>query len=561
MQADFWNGRRAPGVPDHLEASEFASITELFEDSCRKFANRPAYWNIGVTISYRQLDQLSKDFAAWLQNRTDLKPGDRIAIQMPNMIQFPIAVFGALRAGLVITPTNPLYTAAEMRHQFKDSGAKALVFMNTFGHSVEQVLKETEIEQLIVAELGDMQPSFFKRTALNFAVKHVKKLVKPYNLPQAVSFRDVLSAGENLPFTPVKNTENDIAILQYTGGTTGVAKGAMLSHGNLLANMQQMKAMTSQLDQHGKPLQIPGEESAICPLPLYHIFAFTVHCLCMTAMGNKNILVTNPRDTSMFIKIMSRHKFTGISGVNTLYISLLNHPDIHKVDFSHLRLALAGGMALSRDTSIRFHQLTGAEIVEGYGLTECAPIVSCNPLGDFCQRGTVGLPAPGTELKVIDEDGKILELGERGELCVRGPQVMKGYWNRPEATAEVIDSESWLHTGDVGVIDHDGYIRIVDRIKDIIIVSGFNVYPNEIEDLVNRHPKVVCSAAVGVNDDLTGEAVQLFVQSQDASLTEAELKTWCASELTGYKRPKKIKIVDELPMTPVGKVLRRLLRE
>ena len=560
MQPDFWNDKRPAGVPNDVDMAGFRSVVEVFERSCKTHADRPAFSNMGVTLTYADLDRYSSAFAAWLQNHTDLKPGDRIAVQMPNLLQYPIAVFGALRAGLIVVNTNPLYTAREMRHQFKDSGARALVYLNTFGKLVQEVLPDTGIEFLIEAQIGDMLPSL-KGLLVNAAVKHVKKMVPAYSLPQAIPFKQILRDGGRHSLKPATLGLEDTAVLQYTGGTTGVAKGAMLTHGNLVANMQQVRANMQQLDEQGQPVIREGQEIIIAPLPLYHIYAFTVNCMCMMVTGNHNVLITNPRDIDGFVKELQKWRFTGFLGLNTLFVALMSHPDFKKIDFSALKGTNSGGTALVSAVAERWKAVTGVTVTEGYGLTETSPVVSANPHGDKSRLGTVGLPLPGTALKVIDDEGRELPIGERGELCVKGPQVMKGYWQREEATAEVLDAEGWLKTGDIAVIDADGFVRIVDRKKDLIIVSGFNVYPNEIEDVVMAHPKVAACAAIGVPDEKSGEAVKLFIVRSDPSLTVEQVQAYCRENFTGYKIPRHIAFRDALPMSAVGKILRRELRD
>ncbi|MCF6782849.1 MULTISPECIES: long-chain-fatty-acid--CoA ligase FadD2 [Pseudomonadaceae] len=560
MQPDFWNDKRPAGVPNEVDMGGFRSVVEVFERSCKTHANRPAFSNMGVTLTYAELDSYSAAFAAWLQQHTDLQPGDRIAVQMPNLLQYPIAVFGAMRAGLVVVNTNPLYTAREMRHQFKDSGVRGLIYLNTFGKLVQEVLADTDIEYLIEARIGDMLPAL-KGVLVNAAVKHLKKMVPEYSLPQAVSFKQALRECAGQSPAPVALSLEDIAVLQYTGGTTGAAKGAMLTHGNLVGNMQQVHAVMQQLDEHGQAIVKDGEEIMIAPLPLYHIYAFTVNCMCMMVTGNHNVLITNPRDIDGFVKELQRWQFTAFLGLNTLFVALMAHRDFNKLDFSRLKTTNSGGTALVSAVAERWQRITGCQVLEGYGLTETSPVACANPYGGMARLGTVGLPVPGTLLKVIDDDGQELPLGARGELCIKGPQVMKGYWQRPEATAEVLDSEGWLKTGDIAVIDEDGFVRIVDRKKDLIIVSGFNVYPNEVEDVVMAHAKVSACAAIGVPDEKTGEAVRLFVVPSDSSLTVEELQAYCRENLTGYKVPKQVVFRDSLPMTPVGKILRRELRD
>ncbi len=560
MLAEFWNDKRPAGVPNTIDLTEYKSVVEVFERSCKKFADRPAFSNMGVTLTYAELDRLSAAFGVYLQKHTDLKPGDRIAVQMPNVLQYPIAVFGALRAGLVVVNTNPLYTAREMRHQFKDSGARALVYLNVFGRLVQEVLPDTDIEFLIEARMGDMLPTL-KGWLVNNVVKHVKKMVPEYHLPQAQSFKQVLRQGGGHGLKPVSAELADIAVLQYTGGTTGVAKGAMLTHGNLVANMQQVHACLSQHGNDGLPLMKEGQEIMIAPLPLYHIYAFTANCMCMMVNGNHNILITNPRDISGFIKELKKWRFSALLGLNTLFVALMDHPEFKDVDFSHLKITNSGGTALVKATAERWQAITGCSVVEGYGLTETSPVASTNPYGDKVRLGTVGIPVPCTAFKVIDDAGVEQPLGERGELCIKGPQVMKGYWQRPDATVEVLDADGWLKSGDIAVIDPDGFVRIVDRKKDLIIVSGFNVYPNEIEDVLMTHPQVASCAVIGVPDERSGEAVKLFVVPRAGGLTVEELKAFCRENFTGYKVPRHIVLRDSLPMSPVGKILRRELRD
>ncbi|MDD0972802.1 long-chain-fatty-acid--CoA ligase FadD2 [Pseudomonas fontis] len=560
MHADFWNDKRPAGVPAQIDLDSYKSILEVFERSCKKFADRPAFSNLGVTLTYAELERHSAAFAAYLQQHTDLKPGERIAVQMPNVLQYPIAVFGALRAGLIVVNTNPLYTAREMRHQFKDSGARALVYLNVFGKLVQEVLPDTDIEHLIEVKMGDMLPTA-KGWLVNTVVAKVKKMVPAYELPQAVPFKSVLRRGKGHELRPVQAGLDDVAVLQYTGGTTGPAKGAMLTHGNLVANMLQILACFSQIDADGQKLLKEGQEVMIAPLPLYHIYAFTANCMCMMVTGNHNVLITNPRDIAGFVKELKKWRFSALLGLNTLFVALMDNPEFKNLDFSALKVTNSGGTALVKATAERWESITGCRIVEGYGLTETSPVASTNPYGQLARLGTVGIPVPGTAFKVIDDDGNEMPLGERGELCIKGPQVMKGYWQRPDATAEAMDAEGWFKTGDVAVIDPDGFTRIVDRKKDMIIVSGFNVYPNEIEDVMMAHPKVASCAAIGVPDERSGEAVKLFVVAREGGVTVEELKAYCKANFTGYKVPKHIVLRDSLPMTPVGKILRRELRD
>ena len=560
MQADFWNDKRPAGVPSTIDINAYASVVEVFERSCKRFADRPAFSNLGVTLTYAQLERHSAAFAAWLQQHTSLQPGDRIAVQMPNVLQYPIAVFGAMRAGLIVVNTNPLYTEREMRHQFNDSGARALVYLNMFGKRVQAVLPDTGIEYLIEAKMGDLLPTA-KGWLINTVVDKLKKMVPAYHLPQALPFKQVLRQGRGLSPQPVPQSLDDIAVLQYTGGTTGLAKGAMLTHGNLVANMLQVLACFSQHGPDGQKLLKDGQEVMIAPLPLYHIYAFTANCMCMMVTGNHNVLITNPRDIPGFIKELGKWRFSALLGLNTLFVALMDHPGFRRLDFSALKVTNSGGTALVKATAERWEALTGCRIVEGYGLTETSPVASTNPYGQLARLGTVGIPVAGTAFKVIDDDGNELPLGERGELCIKGPQVMKGYWQQPEATAQALDADGWFKTGDIAVIDPDGFTRIVDRKKDMIIVSGFNVYPNEIEDVVMGHPQVANCAAIGVPDERSGEAVKLFVVPREGGLSVDELKAYCKANFTGYKVPKHIVLRESLPMTPVGKILRRELRD
>ncbi|GGY34052.1 long-chain-fatty-acid--CoA ligase [Bacterioplanes sanyensis] len=563
MDASFWDGKRAPGVPDTIDLSEFNAVVEVIEGAMQRYADRPAFTSINYTLTYRQIDEYSAAFAAYLQNYTNLKPGDRIAIQMPNILQFPIAMYGALRAGLVVVNTNPLYTEREMLHQFNDSGAKALVCMDVFARSVQNIKADTGLEHIIVTSLADMLP-LLKRTVINAAARYIKKMVPAYSLPEAISFRKALAQGQQAgPHQANYIRDPDATIiLQYTGGTTGVAKGAELTNRNLVANMLQAKAQLSQQDEHGQTIKPADGAKIVAPLPLYHIYSFTVHLMALFNMGDHSILIANPRDTNMFVRMIKPHQLTGFIGLNTLFVSLMQHPEFAQCDFSKLKLTLSGGTALMDDTARRWKELTGCGISEAYGLTECSPAVTMNPAGGLERMGTVGQAVPATALKCIDDQGNEVPIGERGELCVQGPQVMKGYWNRPEATAESFTPDGkWFRTGDVAIIDDDGFVSIVDRIKDMILVSGFNVYPNEIEDVVANHPAVENCAAIGVPDDKTGEAVKLFVIASDPNVTVDDLRAYCRENLTAYKIPRHIEFREELPMTPVGKILRRELKD
>ncbi len=561
MEASFWDGKRAPGVPDGIEVNKYDCVVDVIEESFRKFSDRPAFTSIGYTLTYKQIDEYSSAFASYLQNETTLQPGDAIAIQMPNILQYPIAMYGALRAGMRIVNTNPLYTEREMLHQFNDSGAKALVCMDVFARSVQNVKDKTGIETIIVTSLADMLPGA-KRILINAAAKHIKKMVPKYSLPEAIRFRDALKAGKGKGFAVnhLKNPD-DTVVLQYTGGTTGVAKGAELTNRNLVANMLQAAAGFKQVDENGKQLKESGGV-VVAPLPLYHIYAFVVHLMALFSEGDHSVLIANPRDTETFIRFMRPWKLSAIIGLNTLFVSLLDSPNFRTMDFSKLVLTLSGGTALPEDTAKRWKEVTGVKVSEAYGLTECSPAVTINPAGELSKIGTVGLPVPGTALMCIDKDGKEVAIGERGELCVKGPQVMKGYLNRPDATRDTMTEDGeWLRTGDVAVIGEDGFVSIVDRIKDMILVSGFNVYPNEIEDVVAAHPAVENCAVIGVPDMKTGEAVKLFIVTQDANLTAEDVKAFCKDKLTAYKMPRQIEFRDELPMTPVGKILRRELKD
>ncbi|BFM16019.1 long-chain-fatty-acid--CoA ligase FadD1 [Maricurvus nonylphenolicus] len=526
------------------------TVLDVAEENFVKFSNNPAFTCMGQTMTYGELDVLSKQFAAYLQNHTNLQPGDRVAVQMPNILQYPVAMFGIARAGMILVNTNPLYTARELKHQLNDSGAKAIVVLANIADTASKVVPETSVEQVIVTEIGDMH-GFAKRLLINNVVK-LKKMVPEFSFKNQVAFRDVLAKGKT-GFKKVSCDREDVAVLQYTGGTTGVAKGAMLTHRNLVSNMLQLE---EQLE--GNFLE--GQETYVAPLPLYHIYAFTVHCMAMMASGNHSILIPNPRDLDSFVKAMKGQRITGFVGLNTLFNGLAQHQGFRDLDFSTLKSTASGGMALTSEVGAKWREMTGVQVSEGFGMTETSPVVSAAPPGKI-QDGTVGYPVPGTEVRVTDSEGNVLPAGEPGELWVRGPQVMKGYWERPEATAETIDSEGWLDTGDMAVIQEDGYIRIVDRKKDMIIVSGFNVYPNEIEDVVGQCPGVLEAAAIGVADAKTGEAVKVFAVKEDASITDKDVIAFCRENLTGYKVPKQIEFREELPKSNVGKILRRELKD
>ena len=548
-----WLKQYPKNVPPEVNVDEFRSVVDVFEKSVRRFQGRPMFTAMGVTFSFADIDRLSRHFAAFLQKDLGLKKGDRIALQMPNVLQYPVALFGALRAGLIVVNTNPLYTPREMEHQFKDSGVTAIVILANFAKNLEEIIERTPIKHVVVTELGDLL-GFPKKFLVNTVVKRVKKMVPPYSLPQALSFGEALSRGMRLRLDPISFESSDTAVLQYTGGTTGVAKGAMLTHRNLIANMQQVApwVMTSLKD---------GEEVIITALPLYHIFSFTINCLVFMKHGGHNILITNPRDIPAFVKELSKVPFSVITGVNTLFNGLMNNPDFAKLDFSTLKASVGGGMAVQRAVAERWAKITGNPLVEGYGLTESSPVICCNPLDGRQRLGTIGLPVPSTEVRIVGDDGQDAPEGGSGEIWARGPQVMAGYWKRPDETAKTITPDGWLKTGDVAQRDADGFYKIVDRKKDMILVSGFNVYPNEIEDVVATHPKVLEVCALGVPDDKAGEVVKIFVVPRDPSLTEAELKAFCKENLTGYKCPRFVEFRKELPKTNVGKILRRALRD
>ncbi|HSC69605.1 MAG TPA: AMP-binding protein [Cellvibrio sp.] len=527
------------------------TLTEVFAASCKTFADKSAFTCMDRTLTYADLDRLSGRFAAYLQQHTTLKPGDRIAVQLPNILQYPVVVFGALRAGLVVVNTNPLYTAHEIKHQLNDSGAKALIVLANIAKNAAAIISETQVEQVIVTELADLH-SPLKRTLINFVVKHLKKMVPPFKFPQAITFNKALSLATR-PWQTVPQVPEDVAVLQYTGGTTGVAKGAMLTHRNLVANM-------AQLNERMKDIFRPAQELYVAPLPLYHIYSFTIHCTSAMALGNHNLLIPNPRDIPSFVKTLQGTPFTFFVGLNTLFNGLMRNPDFCKLDFSHLRLTCSGGMALTAETSRHWAELTKAPISEGYGLTETSPVVSNNPV-EHVQYGTVGLPLIDTNCKVIDDAGNTLPSGQEGELCVQGPQVMKGYWQRPDATAEVMDAEGWFKTGDIATIQADGYIKIVDRKKDMINVSGFKVFPNEVEDALSGHPDIVEVAVVGVPDGDGSEIVKAFIVTANENLTIEEVRKFAKETLTAYKAPHQIEFRKELPKSNVGKILRRELRD
>ncbi|MBX2966527.1 MAG: AMP-binding protein [Cyclobacteriaceae bacterium] len=548
-----WIKNYPEGVPADINLYDHQSLVDLFEKSCRQFAGRVAFENMGVTLTYAQVDKLSQDFAAYLQS-IGLQKGDRIAIQMPNVLQFPVAFFGALRAGLIVVNTNPLYTPREMEHQFKDSQAKAIVIVANFAHSLEKILSNTSIKHIIVTQLGDMLGGL-KGMLVNFVVKRIKKMVPPFNLPAAVNFMDALKKGAGCSFSKPIITNEDIAVLQYTGGTTGVAKGAQLSHGNIVAH-------NSMIAHWFYPYlkQTPGvQEVIITAIPMYHIFALTVNGVLMFSAGAKSILITNPRDIPGFVKELKKHKFSIVTGVNTLFNGLLNNPDFANLDFSFLKGAVGGGMAVQDVVAKKWQEATGKPLVEGYGLSETSPVLCCNPLDGTHQMGTIGLPVPSTEVAIFDDDGNQLPQGETGEICARGPQVMTGYWEKDNEG--VFFPGGWFRTGDIGLMTEQGFFKIVDRKKDMIKVSGFNVFPNEIENVLAAHPKILELAAIGVPDEKSGEAIKAFVVKRDPSLTADEVLAYARENLTNYKVPRHIEFRTELPKTNVGKILRRALKE
>ena len=546
-----WLNSYPPGVPATIDPDQFHSIVDLMQQSCDNFKDRVAYHNMGADLRYTDLDYLTRNFAAAL-HAMGMEQGDRIALMMPNILQYPVALFGALRAGLVVVNTNPMYTARELKHQLVDSGAKAIVVVENFASVVESVLEDSPLQHVITTAVGDLL-NFPKSHLVNFVLRHVKKKVPQWSIPGAVPFLKVLEQGKSRPLKPVTIGSEDLAFLQYTGGTTGVAKGAMLTHRNIVANLLQARAWLTQLDD--------STEVIITALPMYHIFALTANCLTFMYIGGTNVLITDPRDMPRFIKEMSRHRFTAITGVNTLFNTMLHTEGFAELDFSTLKMTLGGGMAVQQPVAEHWQSVTGVPLIEAYGLTETSPAACINPIDLDKYNGYIGLPISSTDACIKDDDSQQLPAGEIGEICIAGPQVMKGYWQRPEATDEVIDKEGWLHTGDIALMNEQGFFKIVDRKKDMILVSGFNVYPNEVEDVITSHPKVLEVAAVGVADEKSGEVVKIFVVKKDQSLTDEEIIAFCKENLTAYKRPKLIEYMDELPKSNVGKILRRELRD
>lgn len=551
----FWLKAYPDGVPAEIDYTQYRSLVHLLEDSFRKYASRNAYCCMGKFLTYGELDRLSLQLAAWLQSR-GLAKGARVALMMPNVLQYPVALAAVLRAGYTVVNVNPLYTPRELEHQLNDSGAEAIIILENFAHTLQQVMPNTRVKHVVVASMGEMLGA--KGWLVNFVVRHVKKLVPAYTLPNAMRYKDVMAQASRMSLKPVELSHEDVAFLQYTGGTTGVSKGAVLLHKNVIANVLQNAAWARPvLDREPKydPITI------VCALPLYHIFALTACALLGARLGAMNLLIPNPRDIPGFIKELSKHEFHMLPAVNTLYNALVNHPDFAKLDFSRLKVCNGGGMAVQKAVSDKWKKVTGLAIAEGYGLSETSPTATCNPANVDEFNGTIGLPVPSTEIAILDDDGQPVPLGEPGEIAIRGPQVMAGYWNRPEETAKVMTPDGFFKSGDIGIMDATGFVRIVDRKKDMILVSGFNVYPNEIEGVVAQHPGVLECACVGVPDEHSGEVVKLFVVRRDPALTVDALMLYCREQFTGYKRPKYIEFRDDLPKTNVGKILRRQLRD
>ena len=548
-----WLKSYPPGMPETIDVDAYQSVAEVFDQAVAKYGDSPAFTNLGTTLSYADMDRLTDNLASYLQRLPNMRKGDRVAVMMPNVLQNPIAIFAALRGGFTVVNTNPLYTTRELKHQLSDSGAKAIIVMENFCQVVQKVIDESPVQHVITTQLGDML-KFPKSLIVNLVVKYVKKMVPEFSLPSSISFKAALKIGAQKPYDPAKSSHGDIAFLQYTGGTTGVAKGAMLTHRNMVANMQQASAwIKDQLEEN--------KETIITALPLYHIFSLTANCLTFMKVGANNYLITNPRDMPGFVKELKNVSFTAITGVNTLFIGLMNTPGFDEIDFSKLKMTLGGGMAVQKPVAERWEKLTGVPLIEAYGLTETSPAVCINPLNLAEYNGSIGLPVPSTEVSIQDENGNLLPQGESGELCVRGPQVMKGYWNREDETAKVLSPDGWLKTGDVAKMDAAGYFRIVDRLKDMILVSGFNVFPNEIETVIAGHEGVLEVGVIGEPDEKCGEIVKAVIVKKDQSLTKEDVIKHCKESLTGYKVPKIIEFRSELPKTNVGKILRRELRK
>jgi len=546
-----WLKNYPTGIPANINPDAYECLIDMLEETFVKYADKPAYSCMEKTLTYKEVDKMSSQFGAYLQSR-GLEPGDKIGLMMPNMLQYPIALFGAMRAGLVAVNTNPLYTPREMLHQFTDSGVKAVIIAEMYAANLEKIIGETQIKTVIVTSLGEML-GFFKGSMVNLVVRKFKRLVPTYEIPNTVNFKEALTQGKKFELTPHRGNKEDVIIHQYTGGTTGVAKGAMLTNRNMIANMQQLRACMM-------PFLEEGKEVALSPLPMYHIFAFTVNCLALSSVGTHTVLITNPRDLPAVIKTWKQYPVSILSGVNTLFNAMLNHKDFESIDFSTLKITVGGGMAVQRAVAEQWQKTTGCYLSEGYGMTESSPVVTSNPIDGSGRLGTIGIPVPSTDVRIVDDAGNPVPAGEVGEIQVKGPQVMKGYYNRPEATNDVI-KDGWLCTGDIGKMAEDGFFQIVDRKKDMILVSGFNVYPNEIEDVIAGHPKVLEVAAIGVPNEKSGEAVKIFVVKKDKSLKEGELIAFCRENMTGYKVPKQVEFKDDLPKSNVGKILRRVLRD
>ena len=547
-----WLANYPSGVPVKIDADAYSALVDMFEETFEKYKSKTAFVCMGKGITFEELDRLSTQFGAYLLSR-GLEPGDKVALMMPNMLQYPIALFGILRAGLVVVNTNPLYTPREMEHQFTDAGVKAIIIAENFAANLEKIKDKTQIKTVIVTSIGEML-GMVKGKVVNFMVRYVKRMVPSYNIPNTVTFKEALKDGKKFTLQRHQGLPNDVILLQYTGGTTGVSKGAMLTNRNLVANMLQIRACMS-------PFLKDGEEVAISPLPMYHIFAFTVNCLALMSIGTKTVLIVNPRNLPTVIDAFKKYPISLMTGVNTLFNALIHNSDFQKLDFSSLKISVGGGMAVQRAVAEKWKAITGCTLSEGYGMTESSPVASLNPLDGTGRIGTIGLPVPSTDLRIVDDAGKPLPQGATGEIQIKGPQVMKGYYNRPEETNKVLRDDDWLFTGDIGLMEEGGFFKIVDRKKDMILVSGFNVYPNEIEDVVARHPKVLEVAAIGIPSEKSGEVVKLFVVKKDNSLREKELIAYCKENLTGYKVPKEIVFRDDLPKSNVGKILRRVLRE
>ena len=548
-----WLAQYPAGVPAEIDMQRFASLADMQRDSCQRFADLPAYRSMGAAMTFRELDEASHAFAAWLQKSAKLQRGDRVALMMPNLLQYPVALFGVLRAGMVVVNVNPLYTPRELQHQLKDADVRAIVVLENFAHTLEQVIGNTQLRTVVTTQVGDLLPPL-KRLLTNLVVKHVKKMVTAWRLPGSVGWRDALAVGRQQPLDAVALGHDDLAFLQYTGGTTGVAKGAQLTHGNMVANVLQVGVWMS-------PNLREGEETLILPLPMYHVFALT-GALSFFSQGAQAVLIANPRDMPEFLKVLGRVRFTAIIGVNTLFRSLLDAPGFAAIDLSSLKLAVAGGMAVQQVVAHRWKERAGVPLVEGYGLTETSPVAIANPVTIEAWSGQIGVPLPSTEAAILNDDGGAVLLGEVGEICLRGPQVMKGYWNQSEESAKMFTADGWLRTGDMGVMDERGSVRITDRKKDMIIVSGFKVFPNEIEDVLTLHPDVLEAAAIGIKNERSGEAVKVVVVAANQALTEADVLAHCKRHLTGYKMPRVVEFRTEpLPKSNIGKILRRELRD